>query len=90
VETVVGGVTQTVPKVYTQTFGAGTSAPAVMTGTIGLGTLTGRVGVVKTGDAKSGGVAVGRGRGMLGEMVLVLGVAGMAALGGGVWGVVRL
>ena len=54
VETVVGGVTKTVPKTYTQSFGPGQSAPPVKTGTIGLGTLTGEVGVVRTGQAKGG------------------------------------
>ena len=85
-----GGVTKTVPQLYTQTFGAGISAPPVLTGTIGLGTLTGKVGVVKTDDAKSD-AAVGRGRiGFgLGELCVVF-VAGIAALGGGVVGIARL
>ena len=89
VETVVGGVTKTVPEVYTQTFGAVASAPPVLTGSIGLGTLTGKIGVLKTQDAKKNdGVAVGKGI-PISEMLVVL-VAGVAALGGGVVGIARL
>ncbi|KAG8530283.1 uncharacterized protein KY384_004785 [Bacidia gigantensis] len=56
VATVVGGVTKQVPQTFTQSAGAGGSAPPVQTGTIGMGTLTGKVGVVKTDSAKSDGV----------------------------------
>ena len=58
VETVVGGVTKTVPKVYTQTFGAAGVAPSVSSGSIGLGTLTGKIGVVKTDQAKSDAIPI--------------------------------
>lgn len=87
VQTVVGGVTKQVPKVYTQTFGAAVSAPAVLTGTIGLGTLTGKVGVVKTQHAKSDAVSAIRGAvGM--EVLGILGAwaVGMV-VGGGLLGV---
>ncbi|KAL9125381.1 MAG: hypothetical protein Q9217_005404 [Psora testacea] len=57
VQTVVGGVTTTVPELYTQSFGDGVSAPPVQTGSIGMGTLTGEIGVVKTGQAKSDATA---------------------------------
>lgn len=87
VQTVVGGVTKQVPKVYTQTFGAAVSAPAVLTGTIGLGTLTGKVGVVKTQHAKSDAVSAVRG----GVRMEVLGILGAWAVGmvvgGGLLGV---
>lgn len=53
VPTVIGGVTKQVQHVFTQTFGAVASPPAVKTGTIGMGTLTGKIGVVKTDHAKS-------------------------------------
>lgn len=82
------GVPTQVPKVYTQTFGAGASAPPVQSGEIGLGTLTGKIGVVKTHDAKSGAVAVGRDVAW-GHLAVVL-VAGLAALGGGVLGIARI
>lgn len=86
-QTVVGGVTKQVPKVYTQTFGAASSAPPVLTGTIGLGTLTGKVGVVKTKDAKSDAVPLIR----VGVRMEVLGIlacwfVGML-VGGGLLGV---
>ena len=63
--------------------GGGGSPPSVMSGSIGLGTLTGKVGVVKTGSAKSA-AAAGGGRGlllweggvMLGWWVFVAGVVG--------------
>jgi len=77
-----------VPKVYTQTFGAAGSAPPVQSGEIGLGTLTGKVGVVKTQNAKSDAVAIGR-KVAWGNVVVVL-VAGVAALGGGVLGIARI
>ena len=89
VQTVVGGVTKTVPLVYTQSFGSATSAPPVLTGTIGLGTLTGKIGVVKTQDAKSEAVAVGGGRIPMAE-ILVVCVTGVAALSGGVLGIMML
>jgi len=88
VDTVIGGVTKQVPKVYTQTFGAAGSAPPVQSGEIGLGTLTGKVGVVKTQNAKSDAVAIGR-KVAWGNVVVVL-VAGVAALGGGVLGIARI
>lgn len=89
VATVVGGVTTQVPKVYTQTFGAAVSAPPVQSGEIGLGTLTGKIGVVKTSEAKNDAVPVG-GRIPAGEMMVVL-VAGLAAVvGGGAFGMARL
>ena len=53
ITTVVDGVTKVVPSTFSQDFAADRSAPPVQTGTIGLGTLTGRIGVVKTGHAKS-------------------------------------
>lgn len=88
VNTVVGGKTTQVPKVYTQTFGAATSAPPVQSGQIGLGTLTGKVGVVKTQDAKSDAVAVGRNFAW-GNVVVVM-VAGVATLAGGLLGIARI
>ena len=90
VDTVIGGKTTQVPKVFTQTFAAaGASAPPVKTGTIGLGTLTGKIGVVKTGQAKSEGVPVGGGRIPVAELVVIC-VAGIMAVGGGVLGITRL
>lgn len=83
VNTVIGGVTKQVPKVYTQTFGAALSAPAVSTGSVGMGTLTGRIGVVKTANAKSDARRVGgAGIGMR-ELGAVL-VSGFAVLSGAI------
>ena len=53
VTTVVAGVTKVVASTFSQKFAGAGAAPAVQTGTIGLGTLTGKIGVVKTDDAKS-------------------------------------
>ena len=74
------GITTKVPKISTQTFGAAGSVPPVQSGEIGLGTLAGKIGMVKTQDAKSGAVAVGRvvQRGNVGVVL----VARVAALGG--------
>ena len=88
VQTVVGGVTKQVPVAFTQTFGAGVSAPEVQSGSIGLGTLTGQVGVVKTKDAKSEAVPVGlkgsgRGKEIFG---VLLSMAAAFLVGGGVFG----
>ena len=61
--------------------GGAASATAVKSGAIGLGTLTGKVGVVNTKDAKSD--AVGNGMG-----VEVLGILGCWVIGivvGGGW-----
>jgi len=88
VNTIVGGVTKQVPQVFTQIFGAIPSSPPVQSGEIGLGTLTGKVGVVKTHDAKSDAVAIGRNIAW-GNVAVVL-VAGVAALGGGVLGIARI
>ena len=85
----INGVTTTTAQVYTQSFGAAVSAPPVSTGSIGLGTLTGQIGVVKTGSAKSEGVRInlggwgGRGWGV-GAWVFVMVVGG-----GGFWGLFR-
>ena len=89
VQTVIGGVTTQVPQLYTQTFAAGASAPPVLTGTIGLGTLTGKIGVVKTQDAKKSDAVAMRREVPVAEMMVVL-VAGIMALSGGVLGIVRL
>jgi len=87
VQTVVGGVTKQVPKIYTQSFGAAASAPPVLTGTIGLGTLTGKVGVVKTKDAKSDAVPLLRG-GLGMEVLVILGLWSLGmVVGGGLLGV---
>lgn len=56
VTTVVGGVTKVIPSTFSQKFAGGQSAPPVQTGTIGLGTLTGKIGVVKSSEAKNDGV----------------------------------
>lgn len=92
VVTVVGGVTKTVPSVYSQQFGGASTAPPVLTGTIGLGTLTGKIGVVKTQDAKSDAVrrTMASGRAALTETVVVLVMAGVMTVGGGVLGIARL
>lgn len=63
--------------------GGAASATPVKSGAIGMGTLTGKVGVVNTKDAKSGG---NKGRGG-GEVLGVLGVVGAWVLGGCVGGV---
>ena len=89
VQTVIGGVTTQVPQLYTQTFAAGASAPPVLTGTIGLGTLTGKIGVVKTQDAKKSDAVTMRREVPVAEMMVVL-VAGIMALSGGVLGIARL
>ena len=92
VQTVVNGVTKQVPVPFSQSFGAGSSAPpSVQSGSIGLGTLTGQVGVVKTSEAKNGAAAAPAGGGHwvvwgLGEVLaLILGI-GLAGFGGGVLG----
>ena len=56
IQTVVGGVTKQVQHVFTQSFAAAATPPPVKTGTIGMGTLTGKIGVVKTNEAKSEGM----------------------------------
>ena len=89
VVTVVGGVTKTIEQLYTQSFaGAATSVP-VKSGSIGMGTLTGKVGVVKTQDAKSEGVAVGA-RAVEWRKLGVLGWLGMMGLMGVGMGIARL
>ncbi|MCJ1453886.1 hypothetical protein MMC28_004235 [Mycoblastus sanguinarius] len=88
VQTVVGGVTTTVPIVYTQTFGAAASTPPVSVGSIGMGTLTGKIGVVKTQDAKSDAVALGKRR--AGQEMAVVLISGLAILVGGLVGVAIL
>ncbi|KAL9629677.1 MAG: hypothetical protein Q9164_006774 [Protoblastenia rupestris] len=87
VVTVVGGVTQTIPKAFTQSFGAGESGPPVQSGTIGMGTLTGNIGVVKTNNAKSDAISTTGGRGVGGAIVGIL-VSWMAIMvvGGGIIG----
>lgn len=88
VNTVVNGVTQQVASVFTQIQGAGAGgdAPAVQTGSIGMGTLTGKVGALKTRQAKSDAVAAGKGwsrREMLVGVIVGLGIL----MGGGFLGV---
>ena len=66
--------------------GGAASATPVKSGAIGMGTLTGKVGVVNTKDAKNG-AAKGNGGGV-GVGVEVLGVLGCWVLGvvvGGGW-----
>ena len=88
VETVVGGVTKTVPKIYTQSFGAGQAAPAVQTGSIGMGTLTGQIGVVKTAQAKNDAISTTCGRGVGGSIILISASWIVAmAIGGGLLGI---
>ena len=86
VQTVVGGVTKQVPVAFTQTFGAGASAPAVQSGEIGLGTLTGKIGVVKTSEAKSDAVARGGERRGKDLLVLLATVGVGMGIGGGLFG----
>ena len=67
--------------VYTQTFAPVPSQfPSALSGNIGLGTLTGSIGVVKTGEASSdGGRSKGFNRGLLymsllGSLLIMLGI----------------
>ena len=82
-------MTTVVPQIYTQTFAAGASAPPVLTGTIGLGTLTGKIGVVKTQDAKKSDAVAMRREVPVAETMVVL-VTVMMALSGGLLGIARL
>ena len=69
---VVAGVTQQVPIVYTQKFSSIPSqGPTPASGAIGMGTLTGKIGVVNTAEAKKGS-APGR--------AAALGFGGMAVI----------
>lgn len=64
--------------VYTQVFAAvPEQGPTPLVGSVGMGTLTGSVGVVKTGQAHSGGRSV-RGGG-LGRWAWVVGAVGIVA-----------
>ena len=54
-QTVINGVSKQVAIVYTQKFSSVPSqGPTPQQGAIGLGTLTGKVGVVQTAEAKKG------------------------------------
>ena len=87
VETVVGGVTKTVPKVYTQTFGGAGAAPSVSSGSIGMGTLTGKIGVVNTDSAKSDAMPIRDGTGRRWTLLGIIGSwVGVMALGGAILG----
>jgi len=89
VTTVVDGVTQTIQKPFTQTFGgAKGSAPPVQTGSIGMGTLTGQVGVVKTKNAKSEATTMGRMYGL--QEMAVLSISGICVIIGGLFGLAML
>lgn len=74
---VVGGVTKQVPIVYTQKFSSIPSqGPTPASGAIGMGTLTGKIGVVNTAEAKKGS-ASGRAAalGLGGVAVIAMGLA---------------
>ena len=87
VETVVGGVTKQVLSTYSQAFGGGASAPPVKTGTIGMGTLTGKIGVVKTDQAKNDGVSAREGTGVRWSIVgIVASWTAAMTLGGALLG----
>lgn len=64
--------------VYTQVFAAvPEQGPTPLVGSVGMGTLTGNVGVVKTGQAHSGGRRVrGGGIGRCGWVVGAVGMVG--------------
>ena len=87
VQTVIGGVTQTVPQVFSQGFGSGPSAPPVQTGSIGMGTLTGQIGVVKTDQAANDAISTIGGRGVGGAVLgILMGWVAVMAFGGGILG----
>ena len=83
IETVVGGVTKMVPTVYTQTFAGGVQAPSVKSGSIGMGTLTGKIGVVKTDQAKSDALPIIAGPGRMGTTLGIIGGWIMTMMVGG-------
>jgi len=84
--TLVGGVTKQVPVVFTQTF-AGSLTSVAEVRSVGMGTLTGSVGLVKSGSAKTGGVGrVGEGTAGMGGWMVTVVVGGMVVGGYRVWG----
>lgn len=87
--TVVDGATQLIVKTITQATAGPGSAPSVMSGAIGLGTLTGKIGVVKTGNAKSDAVSAKRLVGVH-ELVVILLTGMFMFVGGGIFGIAAL
>ena len=78
---VIGGVTQQVPVVYTQKFSSFPSqGPTPAKGEIGLGTLTGKIGVVNTAAAKKGGASRQIAIGFGGMTVIMMGILAMLAI----------
>lgn len=77
---VIGGVTQQVPFVYTQKFSSFPSqGPTPAKGEIGMGTLTGKIGVVNTAAAKKGGASQKIAIGFGGMTVMTMGILAILA-----------
>lgn len=73
VNSVIGGVTKQVPIVYTQKFSSiPDQGPTPAKGVIGLGTLTGKIGVINTAEAKKSSAVQRAAMGLGGTGIVIM------------------